>query len=1538
MSKIPKHIYRTLRAILLTAILVVVGLYLLIYIAVSMPALQKKLVAVAEKELSGLLDTSVEIGRLEIYPFNEVRLSDVKVFEQMGSSEKRPCLAVGTVGAGVELFELFKGNLVFTYAEITSLDARVTKSSPDAPYNIAFIIDAFKPKEKKESSNLNFKIRTVVIRRLSATYDLQWIPRRASGFDPAHLALNNFRADISIPSLDTKPFAIDAKVRRIAFTLNEELEVTDLSFAGSLSDKDLSLKNFVLKLPGTSLKLDDVKVGYESLARIGDALRGESRPIALTGSVTPADLSLFLPALNEFRDPWTLDLSTDFNLENLKALNLRLHNEMLGCELKVRGEVCAITHPKELYGALDIEQLSVAPEMARATRAFLPDAGPGVKRILDELGTPSLDMSGSVSRAKGSGDWILGVAGDLMTAVGSVTMDVDGTIAGNGNLSVKGTLSSDRLSVGRLAGISTLGDAGFDTDFDLTLSGKDPEGGFNLDMPYLETTSGLIENVKLNATKTGKEIGLNLMADGEPVSASVEGAMELAGADSQLFASVNLNHISSSLLGLEDKFADSSIHGVVNLQAVGNTFDNLQGSLTATALGLRFADGRDLSLDRLVIISEIDADAFRKLTLTSDVAEGLVTGHYQPSSLPALCTSLFSGLIPILNPLAAKKTILLDAQKTGEIDARFRIHPLGDWADFLNLPVRPLADLELEAKADFSSGTADVSAAVPYLQQGKKLIRDIALKAQMPAPGKMTAEVEALYPVKSTEIKLRSDIEVYGDAASLKLDFNPDVSSSFSGTLALDARVDKLLTPQLTVNLKSSDFNIRGGKWQVEDGDVVFIDKSLKVQNIKISHDDQYLSVDGSVSSDPADQLTVRLGDLDLSFIFDALNIEYVNFGGFASGSVVASELFTKQPKARTVGLRAKNFSYGGAVLGDADLSGVFHAEDTRIQIGAHIVNPHENNRRTADVDGNIWLKRDSLSFNFDADRLNASFLGQFMGAFASDVTATASGDCQLFGTFKDIDLTGRLHADSIRFKLDFTGVYYSGNDSVYLDSGKIRIPSFRIYDRDGNSGVFSGELRHKFLRDVNFDFRLREARNLLCYDMVKGPDDFWWGTVYGSGNAMLHGVPGLVEINVDMTSRPKSTFFFSLSDTEAAQEYNFLTFTDRTPITELPKKNTIPDFVQMFRKQKMLEESAPTKVHIDLRMNVTPDVAVTLVMDPVCGDKITATGSGPLQLQYETENDEPRIYGKYTIDEGLYNFSLQDVILRDFQIKEGSSISFNGDPLAAILDIKAAYRVNTSLTDLDKSFAMDRDLNRTNVPVDAMLLVRGPMDTPDIDFDIELPTLTEETARKVRSIISTNDQMSRQIIYLLALNKFYTPEYMDTSGSGGELASVASSTISSQLGNALSNLTDKLSVMPSFRSDKGDFSDLEMDVALSSRLLNNRLLINGNFGYRDRTTSTTTFVGDFDVQYLLNRRGTFRLKAYNHFNDQNYYLRQALTTQGIGIEFLHDFNRFLSFLRKKKPKHIPDSLLSPAPAVTGSEEVAGSKHNDYGSEDTDTE
>ena len=148
-----------------------------------------------------------------------------------------------------------------------------------------------------------------------------------------------------------------------------------------------------------------------------------------------------------------------------------------------------------------------------------------------------------------------------------------------------------------------------------------------------------------------------------------------------------------------------------------------------------------------------------------------------------------------------------------------------------------------------------------------------------------------------------------------------------------------------------------------------------------------------------------------------------------------------------------------------------------------------------------------------------------------------------------------------------------------------------------------------------------------------------------------------------------------------------------------------------------------------------------------------------------------------------------------------------------------------------------------------------------------------------------------------------------------------------------LGQLSDNWSIAPAFRSSKGDFSDVEVDLGLSSHLLNNRLLLNGNLGYRDKALNNHSVIGDFDVRYLLNRAGSIQLKAYNRYNDQNYYLKSALTTQGIGVMFRRDFDNWLTFFRRrKKPAKEKNNADSGEPAAAT--ESAPTKTENDDSED----
>ena len=530
-----------------------------------------------------------------------------------------------------------------------------------------------------------------------------------------------------------------------------------------------------------------------------------------------------------------------------------------------------------------------------------------------------------------------------------------------------------------------------------------------------------------------------------------------------------------------------------------------------------------------------------------------------------------------------------------------------------------------------------------------------------------------------------------------------------------------------------------------------------------------------------------------------------------------------------------------------------------------------------------------------------------------SDVDGMASGQLTLGGDFKRIFLTGDAYAYDFSFGVPFINTRYYVTDSVHFTKESIWFRDITVGDGRGNTARADGILRHRYFANLEYDIDIHDAVDLLVFNMPPTSGASFYGKVFGTGGVAIKGDDFRTDINVNMLTENDSEFTFVLTNTANAADYSFLTFTDSTAEAAKARRQVVTEVDStVLRNNMMMEEhvAAPKPKNVlflTVQADITPQADIVLVMDEVLGDKMEANGEGNIRVEYNTGEDDFKMYGSYTVNNGSYNFSLQDIITRDFSITSGSTVSFRGSPMDATLDINAVYSLQANLADLDESFVTESELTRTTVPVHTILKISGDLTHPDIGFDIELPTVSADIDSKMRSIISTDEMMNREIIYLLALNRFFTPDYSIGQNGNNEWVSMASSTISSSLGSILGQISENWNISPNFRSDKGDFSDMEVDLVLSSQLLNNRLIFNGNFGYRDKRYNSTNFVGDFDIEYLLTESGNLRLKGYNHFNDRNYSMRTALTTQGIGIMYTHDFNSWLNFFdrpaRSKKEK-----------------------------------
>ena len=328
------------------------------------------------------------------------------------------------------------------------------------------------------------------------------------------------------------------------------------------------------------------------------------------------------------------------------------------------------------------------------------------------------------------------------------------------------------------------------------------------------------------------------------------------------------------------------------------------------------------------------------------------------------------------------------------------------------------------------------------------------------------------------------------------------------------------------------------------------------------------------------------------------------------------------------------------------------------------------------------------------------------------------------------------------------------------------------------------------------------------------------------------------------------------------------------------------------------------------LKINATPDAAIRLLMDASTNDYITLRGSGDLQATFYNKGGF-NMFGTYRVSEGTYGVTIQNIIKKNFVFKDGGTIIFGGDPYDARLNLQAQYTVNgVSLSDLNvgKSFA-------NTVRVNCLMNISGQPRSPIVDFDLDIPNVNSDEKQMLRSIINSEEEMNQQVIYLLAVGRFY-PQGANNAGSednAGQsktslaMQSLLSGTLSSQLNDMLTRVIKSNNWSFGANISTGDegWNNAEYEGLVSGRLLNNRLLINGQFGYRDNATTATatpSFIGDFDIRYLLHPNGNLAFKVYNQTNDR-YFTKSSLNTQGIGIIMQKDFNGLRDLFGTKRKK-----------------------------------
>ena len=560
-------------------------------------------------------------------------------------------------------------------------------------------------------------------------------------------------------------------------------------------------------------------------------------------------------------------------------------------------------------------------------------------------------------------------------------------------------------------------------------------------------------------------------------------------------------------------------------------------------------------------------------------------------------------------------------------------------------------------------------------------------------------------------------------------------------------------------------------------------------------------------------------------------------------------------------------------------------------------------------VNGYVSPQRNELELFIRPNNARGEFLESFCGSFMRDVDLQVTGNLRLYGALDNLNLTGETVASGTVGIKSLNTSYTLRNTPITLIPDEILFKNDTIYDAHGHIGIVNGALHHKSLKNLTYDFDI-EAQELLAYDFRDFGNDTFCGTVYGTGNCVIRGRDGEVVIDVDVTPDEGSEIRYNASSPDAISSGEFVTWRDRSSRVMKFRSDGVQESTEI--QEESPEQS--TDIRLNFLINANPRATLKVIMDAATGDYIALNGDGVIRATYYNKGSFD-MFGNYNVDHGIYKLTIQNVIKKDFQFTQGGSIVFGGDPYNAALNLQALYTVvGVPLSDLQ----LGKSFTSNNIRVNCLMNITGTPNQPRVDFALDMPTVGTDAKQMIFNVINSEEEMNQQVLYLLAVGRFYNQGTNNAAAEGNAqqsqtslaMQSLLSGTISQQLNNVLSSLVKNRNWNFGANISTGDqgFYNAEYEGLLSGRLLNNRLIINGEFGYRDNPNATTSFIGDFDLQYLLRPSGNLAIKVYNQTNDR-YFTRNSLNTQGVGIIWRKDFSglRDLFGLSAKKEKPVEE-------------------------------
>ena len=939
----------------------------------------------------------------------------------------------------------------------------------------------------------------------------------------------------------------------------------------------------------------------------------------------------------------------------------------------------------------------------------------------------------------------------------------------------------------------------------------------------------------------------------------------------------------------------------VSMHFTGFDFDNFLGKSEIKNLRLLYKDER-LDLNELGIESHNEKDK-KIFTFNSPLADAKIEGSFKYKKLVEDVKGLMDEYWRLIKNQGQDSQNKIVSERLSKaigygIDAELNLKNIDPLLDLLDLPVYISPNTKANAKLNFGKvEMALINAHVDSFRiQNRSFYQtdlDISSVKTLERPDVM-AEVYIFSKRQFWSEDIESEKLMFDgvwDKGKIKFKI---LGNQIATTNKADIHGEVLFEPNTTrIKLKNSALSLVERQWKINNENQIEISDSgtIKFDNFTLSNEDQRLSVGGYLTGSQKDTLLINASNFQIATLKPILRED---LRGKLNARIVITNL-NESPLFDGY-LNADSIIYKDFLIGN------FAGTADWNQAMKHLVlngNLARDNQNVINLTG-FYKPSEIEPINMVAkvDRLNINILQVILGNSVSNIRGWASGDLAIKGSFSKPVFDGSLDVKEGQLKINYLNTTYYFSHKINFLLNEINANGARLIDENGQTGILRiVRLSHYFLSDFRINL-VADLNQFMVFNLSQKNEELYFGTAICTGNLRISGAFDDIYIRANAITNKGTRIFIPL-DVSAKEDLgeSFISFSNK----QKEKYNT-RDSVGKVRLSGI-------KMVFDL--DVTEDAYGEIIFDKKAGDIIRANGSGKIKMTIDTRG-EFSVIGQYAIKTGDYHFTTYNLVNKDFDIKPGSTISWNGPVLEGVMDILAEYNLNASLAPLAAADPQiqEKPEAKRRYPVVVSMRLTEQLLKPNISLGLYIKDYPKNSdlnyyVQAFQTRIATDEQELNRQVFSLMIFRMFAPLGDFVQASNISYSSF-SDLVSNQLSSWLSQFDENLEVA----IDLNGLSQTAMSnfqLRFSYTLLEGKLRLtrDGSFTNSQNQASALSIAGDWTLEYLMTNNGNWRVKMFHRIN-QNLVLsglNNNNSTQGGSVLFTQSFNKVSDLFPKKKRK-----------------------------------